>query len=92
MKVIELEKKHFANDKSSKKTGREKEAKRLTIVEAGKMIGYSHSTIRRWINRAYDPLPAEFATPTKSGRSEGIRIPLDEFLKWTERNIRKNYG
>ena len=49
----------------------------LRVKEAAKMLGYSEDTIRNWINRSKNPLPA-----TKAGRDWLIkRTDLDAFLE-----------
>ncbi len=49
----------------------------IRVRDAAKMLGYSEDTIRNWINRSKNPLPA-----TKAGRDWLIKSSdLDAFLE-----------
>jgi len=55
----------------------------LRVKEAAKMLGYSEDTIRNWINRSKNPLPA-----IKAGRDWLIkRTDLNEFLE-NQKNVK----
>ena len=57
----------------------------LRVKEAAKMLGYSEDTIRNWINRSKNPLPA-----TKAGRDWLIkRTDLEAFLE-SLKNVRED--
>ena len=49
----------------------------FSVSELSKYFGFSETTIRNWINRDYDPLPA-FQVQKE------YRIHLNVFLEWLE--------